>query len=282
MRSRIPCGVTTRRALCWLAVALTASMAFQVGTADAACPSAATACAMAAVGQGEAGTIKGRVVWGGEGIPKVSVLEEKGKADKDPEVCAKDKTIYSRELVVDPDTKGVSFAFAYLSRPKGENPAALQQLIAKQPTVVLDQKNCEFLPYVIAMNEGQQLVVKSSDAGTNHNVHLNGFNNSSNQNVAAGTDLKLSLVPEKLPILIKCDIHPWMKSYVAVFDHPYFATTGKDGSFEITGVPAGKQNLVLWQETVGFVNKGAGKGMPVEVKAGETTDVGEVMLVPKK
>ena len=67
-----------------------------------------------------------------------------------------------------------------------------------------------------------------------------------------------------------------------VFDHPFFATTDKDGSFEIKGVPAGTQNLVLWQETVGYATPGAGRGMPVEVKAGEVTDVGEVKLVPKK
>ncbi|MHB1557869.1 MAG: cupredoxin domain-containing protein [Isosphaeraceae bacterium] len=279
MSLRIRCGGGARRVLSWLAVAAAAGLASGPFTAKAACPAPAT---LGAVVVGQYGSIKGRVVWGGEGIPQIKVLEEKGKADKDPQVCARDKPIFSRELVVDPATKGVSYAFAYLVRPKGENATAVQQLLEKQPAVVLDQQNCEFLPYVLAMHEKQKLVVKSSDAGTNHNVHLNGFNNSSNQNVAAGTELKLDLVPEKLPIAINCDIHPWMKAYVMVFDHPFFATTGKDGSFEIKGVPAGKQNLVLWQETVGFVNKGAGRGMPVEVKADEATDLGEIKLVPKK
>jgi hypothetical protein len=65
-----------------------------------------------------------------------------------------------------------------------------------------------------------------------------------------------------------------MKAYVMVFDHPFFATTAPDGSFEIKGVPAGEQSLVLWQEKVGYVNPEKAKGMSVTVRAGEVTDVG--------
>jgi hypothetical protein len=67
-----------------------------------------------------------------------------------------------------------------------------------------------------------------------------------------------------------------------VFDHPFFAVTGKDGTFEIKGVPAGSQNLVLWQENVGYVTPGGRRGMAVEVKPGGVTDVGEIKLDPKK
>ena len=66
-----------------------------------------------------------------------------------------------------------------------------------------------------------------------------------------------------------------------IVDHPFFATTATDGSFEIKGVPAGNQNLVLWHAKSGYVNKGVGRGMPVAVKAGEVTDVGEIVLMPK-
>ena len=83
-----------------------------------------------------------------------------------------------------------------------------------------------------------------------------------------GGQLELKLVAERLPIKLNCDIHPWMKCYVMVFDHPFFATTAKDGSFEIKGVPAGTQNLVLWQENVGYANPGAGRGMPVDREGG--------------
>ena len=59
------------------------------------------ATAVGLVGQGQYGTIKGRLVWGGDQLPPVKVLAEKGKAAKDPEVCARNQPILSRELAVD-------------------------------------------------------------------------------------------------------------------------------------------------------------------------------------
>jgi len=64
-----------------------------------------------------------------------------------------------------------------------------------------------------------------------------------------------------------------------IFDHPFFAVTGEDGSFEIKGVPAGSQNLVIWQEATGYVTPGMARGMPVNVEAGKTTDVGTIRLI---
>src|SRR5262249_41922444 len=95
-------------------------------------------------------------------------------------------------------------------------------------------------------------------------------------------ELKKKLVAEKRPIPLACDIHPWMKGHIMVFDHPFFAVTGPDGSFEIRGVPAGEQNLVVWQSNVGFVTPGLLKGMPVKVEAGKVRDVGAIKLDPAK
>jgi len=267
-----------------LSLALAASAVCLLSSGDAgASPPIPASTLSAVVGQAQYGTIKGRLVWGGDQVPPVKVLEEKGKAEKDPNVCAKDKPIVSRELTVDPETKGIAYAFAYISRPKGSNPEAIKELVEKQPKIVLDQKNCEFLPYLVPMYQEQTLIVKASDPGINHNVRLNAFTNPGlNQNVAPGGQLPLKLVAERLPIKLNCDIHPWMKAYVMVYDHPFFTTTGKDGSFEIKGVPAGTQNLVIWQENVGYATQGAGRGMPVTVTPGEATDVGEIKLDPAK
>jgi hypothetical protein len=266
----------------FLAFAASALCLVPSGHAGAAPPVPATTLS-AIVGQGQYGTIKGRLVWGGDQVPPVKVLEEKGKALKDPNVCATSQPIMSRELVVDPESKGVSYAFAYISRPKGTNPEAIKELVAKQPKVELDQKNCEFLPYLVPMYQEQTLIVKASDPGINHNVRVNAFTNPGlNQNLPPGGTLPLNLVAERLPIKLNCDIHPWMKAYVMVYDHPFFTTTGKDGRFEIKGVPAGTQNLVIWQESVGYASPGAGRGLPVTVTPGEATDVGEIKLDPAK
>ena len=213
------------------------------------------------------------------------MLEAAGTASKDPNVCAKSKSILSREVVVDPKTKGVSYAFAYLVRPKGSNPDAVKKLVSQHPKVEIDQLNCEFQPYVLPMHQDQALVIKASDPLINHNVRLSPFNPNNpalNQTLAPNGKLQLKMVAERLPIKVVCDIHSWMKCYVMVFDHPFFATTASDGSFEITGVPAGTQNIVLWQEKVGYVTTGGGRGMAVEVKAGEVIDLGEIKLDPVK
>src|SRR4051812_33920052 len=91
------------------------------GPAVAADPPVALV-ALSMAGQGDFGTIKGRLVWGGGDVPAIKILVEKGKAPKDPEVCARDESIISRELAVDPKTKGVAFGFAYLVKPQGANP----------------------------------------------------------------------------------------------------------------------------------------------------------------
>jgi hypothetical protein len=236
------------------------------------------ACAGEARAQGGFGTIKGRLVWDGATVPPAKNLVEKGAAPKDPQVCGKDAAIASRELVVDPATKGIRYAFAYLPRPQGSNPDAAKALAAKAAKVEIDQKNCEFLPYVTALIQDQALVLKSSDP-VNHNVRFSAFTNAAfNQILPANGQVEVKLVAERRPIPLACDIHPWMKGYIMVFDHPFFAITGADGSFEIAGVPAGEQKLVVWQETKGYVTEGKATGMPVSVKGGGVSDVGLIKM----
>ncbi len=212
------------------------------------------------------------------------MLIEKGRAPKDPDVCAREAAVPNRELVVDPKNKGVAYGFAYLVRPKGANPEAVKQLLARSPKAELDQKNCEFMPYVLAIHQDQALVIKSSDP-VNHNVRYAAFTNSAfNQILSPKGEVEVKLVAERRPIVVACDIHSWMKAYIMVFDHPFFAVTGPDGAFEIHGVPAGQQNLVLWQEKVGYVGfkdpTKKAQGRAVTVRAGEVTDVGPIAIDP--
>ena len=74
-----------------------------------AAPPMLGATAVGLVGQGQYGTIKGRLVWGGDQLPPVKVFAEKGTAAKDPEVYARNQPILSRELAVDPATKGLPY-----------------------------------------------------------------------------------------------------------------------------------------------------------------------------
>lgn len=121
---------------------------------------------------------------------------------------------------------------------------------APGPDPVLDQVNCRYTPHVLAMHVGQKLRVRSSDP-TYHNVHmLTSVNPEVNFGMPQPGEEVLSFAGSEF-IRVKCDVHPWMLAYVAVFDHPFFAVTGDDGTFRIEGVPAGAWTLAAWHERFG-------------------------------
>jgi plastocyanin len=137
---------------------------------------------------------------------------------------------------------------------------------ASAPPVVLDQKGCEYIPAILALQTGQKVNVKNSDPVL-HNVHTTptvGGNQESNMaQLPNGPDMSVSFAKPEMFLRFKCDVHPWMFAWVSVFDHPYFAVSGKDGSFKIPSVPAGKYKLVAAHRKAGTVSK------EIEVKDGE-------------
>ena len=120
--------------------------------------------------------------------------------------------------------------------------------------VVIDQQGCIYLPRVAGVMVDQVLQFKNSD-GILHNVH--GLPKVNREfNIGMPPTLKESSrtfnKPEPL-FKVKCDVHPWMNSYVAVMTHPYFAVTGEDGTFTIdtSGLPDGTYEIEAWHERLG-------------------------------
>ena len=99
---------------------------------------------------------------------------------------------------------------------------------------------------------GQPLKVVNGDP-TLHNVHALAKTNTEFNQAQPFQNMELDKVFDKpeMAISIKCDVHPWMQSYLSVLPHPYFAVTGEDGSFTIEGVPAGTYELEAWHESLG-------------------------------
>ncbi len=269
-------------AACGLSVAaFAASRLTRPAVAAAVPPTPRAAIALNAEAAAAFGSIKGRLVWGGSNIPETKILVKKGQADVKDDVC-KTEDLTSKALIIEPKTKGIGFAFAYLLQPKGTNPEAEKALLAKNPQVVIDQVKCEFVPFATALHTGQKVLLKSSDP-VGHNVHTYPFSQAAiNTLIPPMRELETKFMPERRPIFLKCDIHPWMESYLMVFDHPFFAVTAADGSFEIQGVPVGEQKLVLWQSKIGYATTGGSRGMSVTVKADQATDIGEIKLDPAK
>jgi len=134
---------------------------------------------------------------------------------------------------------------------------------------LLDQVNCRYVPHVVAVQVNQKLTIRSSDPKTLHNVHYNPSNNPAGNfgMTQAGAERQVSFHnPEYFRV--KCDVHPWMTGYVAVFDHPFFAVSSEtDGSFEIKKIPAGHYTLTAWHEQYGKVEQ------PVDVTENQAIDV---------
>ena len=203
----------------------------------------------------EAGTLKGHVKYDGKS-PKKKRL----KMDADP-VCGSSHsgTVYSENFKVAADGS-MAEALVYLksvSYTKG---------IPSEP-VVLDQKGCIYEPHVLGMVAGQELLIKNSDK-TLHNIHsMPKVNKEFNFAMPKVVKEKKTTFKkaEPAPFYIKCDVHPWMKSWILVSDHPYYAVTDSEGNFSIEGIPAGTYDIVCWQEKfkkiplTGSVTIGAGE-----------------------
>lgn len=104
---------------------------------------------------------------------------------------------------------------------------------AKLP-VVIDQSGCVYKPHVVALMTGQPLEVTNSDQAT-HNVNAAPkANRRWNESQTPGSaPISQSFARAEVGIPLKCNVHPWMKAYVAAFSNPYFQVTGDDGSFRL-------------------------------------------------
>lgn len=71
---------------------------------------------------------------------------------------------------------------------------------------------------------------------------------------------------------ITCELHPWAKAHILVFDHPYFATSEKTGAFSIDDIPAGTYHVKAWHPLLGVAEQvvtiAAGQPASVALKLG--------------
>jgi plastocyanin len=121
----------------------------------------------------------------------------------------------------------------------------------KEP-VKFDQKGCMYSPHVLGAMVGQQILILNSDP-TLHNVHSLPQNSKQFNSAMPmkGMTIKKRFTAPEIMVRMKCDVHPWMSAYVGVLDHPFFATSGADGTYTISGLPAGDYTIEAWHEKMG-------------------------------
>ena len=192
-----------------------------------------------------AASVKGRVKFEGV-VPKLHPINMAA----DPS-CAKLHSLpaLTQDIVAD-SQGGLQNAIVFVADGLGDR-------VYEPPTqpAVLEQKGCMYQPHVLAVRANQPLEVVNDDP-TGHNIHPMPLNNRE-WNKAEPPDSKMdeSFAREEIAIPVKCNIHPWMHTYVAVFKHPFFAITGKDGTFDLSNLPPGTYTIEAWQEKLGTVTQ---------------------------
>ena len=224
------------------------------------------------------GNIKGQVVWGEASVPEAP----KVNVNKDQDHCLAKGALLSNELVIDANSKGVKNVMVWLvAKDGGQIPVNPKLAAVPADKVTVDQPMCLFEPRVTMMRAGQTLVIKNS-APVTHNTRITGnneVNGTINLTIPPGGNIQKVLKAEKRPLQLACDIHGWMGGRIAVFDHPYFALTDKDGNFEIKDAPAGDFLIFINHEKAGWLHTPrSSKGQPITIPVGDTLNLGKIPM----
>ena len=228
--------------------------------------------------------LHGQIVWKGK-APGQKPLDF--GTNKDAAECKKDKEALEEDYIVNPSNGGLKNVFVWI-RPAGgaKNAAFPLNLIhpdLKKPDkdpVEIDQPCCRFIPHVLAARAGQTLIIKNS-AKIGHNANFASDNNGNFNKLIQPNDkhvLTNPLVAEPGPILVACNLHPWMKARIRVFDHPYFAITDADGKFTIKKAPTGAFDIFYWHPDNGWIGGKDGRnGYPININNG-VMDLGKKLM----
>jgi plastocyanin len=190
-----------------------------------------------------ASSITGTVVFDGK-PPALKPLS----MDADP-ACAKKHTApVPSEMLVLGNGNAMGNILVWVSKGL---PSGKTFPVPKTP-VVLDQNGCVYKPHVMGIMVGQTYRILNSD-GVLHNIHtLPKINPSFNKGMPATLKEATTVFAKPEDVFhIKCDVHPWMSAYLAVFTHPFFSVTGTDGKFTISGLDPGTYEITAWHERLG-------------------------------
>ena len=220
----------------------TDDQALQTSATAATTATSAAATAPAAAVSADAATITGTVklTAAPPAMPALQMSADPYCASQHASAPAKDE-----EVVAGPGGE-LENVFVYIKQINGNFPPS-------STPVVIDQHGCQYHPHVLALQVGQPLQIKNSD-NTLHNIHaLPTVNPQFNegQPVQGMVSTKKFDKPEITPFKVKCDVHGWMKAWMAVLPHPFYSISQANGTYTISNLPPGSYTLVAWHEKYG-------------------------------
>jgi len=207
------------------------------------------------------GTITGRVKFVGQAPPNAAI-----DMGEEPDCKAKYPTAPRAEVVTVNANGTLANVLVYV---KAGLPADATYPAPTTP-VVLDQNGCIYHPHVIGVVVNQPLEIRNSDPLLHNIKSLSKLNRPFNiSQPGAGMKLTRTFATPEVPIPLECNVHGWMHAFLGVFAHPFFAVTGAEGTFTLSGLPPGTYTIATWQEKYGpqeaTVTVGAGETKTVDV-----------------
>lgn len=216
---------------------------------------ALAACGGGAEGPAEGGDGDGPAVVAPAGGGSISgVINFTGEAPENEPIAMDAEPVCAEQYADTPTTQTVvvnsngtlANVFVYVKEGLPE-----QEWPVPSEGVLLDQQGCRYHPHVLGVQAGQTVIIRNSD-GILHNIHPMPVNNRPfNLGQPVEMDTERSFSSPEVMIPVECDVHDWMLGYIGVLEHPFFAVTGEDGGFEITGLPAGDYVVEVWHEFYG-------------------------------
>jgi len=192
----------------------------------------------------EGGSVSGKLTFvGDDPAPKIFTIT------KDKDVCGEGKREVDYVRVVD---GALADTVVYLDKVKSG-----KAFVEGEQNAALDQKGCEFHPFLQIMHNGHELEALNSDP-VSHNIHTYEIIGKAKKTVMNISQPKQDSVITKEVKLkrgthmkVECDQHDFMHGFVFVAKNPYYAVVADDGSYSISDIPAGKYTIKAWHGTLG-------------------------------
>jgi plastocyanin len=240
--------MVTRNTRFWLALTIALAL-FALGsacnkTSDGGNDNKTPDTAKKALPKGKEGSISGTIAYAGTppAAKKIDTSADPVCGQKNPNLETDDNIVKDGKL---------ANVFVYVKDGTITGGSKIGEYAFDVPSaeVTLDQNGCHYVPHVLGVQVNQKIKITNSDP-TQHNIHPQPKNNPEwNQTQANGAPpIEKTFNRAEILVPVKCNQHPWMKSYIGVLKHPFFAVSKPDGTFEIKGLPPGTYTVAAWHE----------------------------------
>ncbi len=193
---------------------------------------------------GDVGSVTGSIAYNG-----AAPAPKKIDTSADPACGSKNPNLTTEDTVVNNGKLGNAFVYVKDGAATDGTKIGDYTWTAPSSAITLDQNGCHYRPHVLGAMVNQEINITNSDP-TTHNIHFQPKNNPDwNQSQPNGAPpLNHKLTRSEVLVPVKCNQHPWMKAYIGVLKHPFFAVSGEDGSYTIKGLPPGTYTVAAWHE----------------------------------